>query len=58
LNGPLATGQHCPEGWTLYLEPLPQLKGVTDPGSAGIRVARSSPSSNRHVRGICYPCLN
>ncbi len=35
LNGPKATGQHCPEGWTLYVEPLPQLKGVTDPGSAG-----------------------
>jgi hypothetical protein len=35
LNGPAATGQHCPEGWTLYPEPLPQLKGVTDPGSAG-----------------------
>jgi hypothetical protein len=35
LNGPAATGQHCPEGWTLYAEPLPQLKGVTDPGSAG-----------------------
>jgi hypothetical protein len=34
LNGPAATGQHCPEGWTLYQEPLPQLKGVTDPGSA------------------------
>ena len=29
LNGPNATGQHCPEGWTLYAEPLPQLKGVT-----------------------------
>jgi hypothetical protein len=35
LNGPAATGQHCPEGWTLYTEPLPQLKGVTEPGSAG-----------------------
>src|SRR5687767_10521701 len=34
LNGPAATGQHCPEGWTLYPEPLPQMKGVTDPGSA------------------------
>ena len=33
-NGPTATGQHCPEGWTLYPEPLPQLKGVTDSGSA------------------------
>jgi hypothetical protein len=34
LNGPKATGQHCPEGWTLYPEPLPQMKGVTDSGSA------------------------
>ena len=34
LNGPAATGQHCPEGWTLYPEPLPQLGGVSDPGSA------------------------
>ena len=34
LNGPAATGQHCPEGWTLYPEPLPQMKGVTDSGSA------------------------
>ena len=34
LNGPTATGQHCPEGWTFYPEPLPQLEGVTDSGSA------------------------
>ncbi|HXH06732.1 MAG TPA: carboxypeptidase-like regulatory domain-containing protein [Vicinamibacterales bacterium] len=34
LNGPSATGQHCPEGWTLYAEPLPQLQGVERPGSA------------------------
>ncbi len=34
LNGPEATGQHCPEGWTLYPEPLPQLKGVDDSGSS------------------------
>jgi len=34
LNGPTATGQHCPEGWTLYPLPGPQLKGVSDPGSA------------------------
>jgi hypothetical protein len=34
LNGPKATGQHCREGWTFYPEPLPQFKGVTDPGSA------------------------
>jgi hypothetical protein len=34
LNGPTATGQHCPEGWTLYQLPGPQFKGVTDSGSA------------------------
>ena len=34
LSGPTATGQHCPEGWTLYPEPLPQMKGVADSGSA------------------------
>ncbi len=34
LNGPNATGQHCPEGWTLYTEPLPQMQGVSENGSA------------------------
>ncbi len=34
LNGPEATGQHCPEGWTFYTEPLPQMKGVETSGSA------------------------
>ena len=34
LNGPTATGQHCPEGWTLYQLPGPQLRGVDGPGSA------------------------
>ena len=33
-NGPEATGQHCPEGWTLYPVPGPQMKGVETPGSA------------------------
>jgi hypothetical protein len=33
LNGPTATGQHCPEGWSFYAEPLPQLGGVTSAGS-------------------------
>ena len=33
LNGPSATGQHCPEGWTLYTEPAPQFRGVKDGGS-------------------------
>jgi hypothetical protein len=34
LNGPEATGQHCPEGWTFFKEPLPQLQGVESAGSA------------------------
>ena len=34
LNGPTATGGHCPEGWTLYPEPAPQFKNVTESGSA------------------------
>jgi hypothetical protein len=34
LNGPTATGKHCPEGWTLYPFPGPQFKTVNAPGSA------------------------
>ncbi len=34
LNGPSATGQHCPEGWSLHSTPGPQMKGVTAAGNA------------------------
>ena len=34
LNGPQATGQHCPEGWTLYPTPGPNFQGVEGSGSA------------------------
>jgi hypothetical protein len=34
LNGPSATGRHCPEGWTLHPLPGPQFQGISDPGSA------------------------
>jgi hypothetical protein len=34
LNGPTATGKHCPEGWTLYPFPGPQMQGVEETGSA------------------------
>ena len=34
LNGPEATGQHCPEGWTLYPAPGPQMKNVDNSRSA------------------------
>ena len=35
LNGPAAaTGQHCPEGWTLYPFPGPNYKGAVENASA------------------------
>ena len=35
LRGPeTATGRHCPEGWTLYPFPGPQMQTVTETGSA------------------------
>jgi len=34
LNGPTATGQHCPEGWALYPFPGPNYKGAADSASA------------------------
>jgi hypothetical protein len=34
LNGPTATGQHCPEGWALYGLPGPNYKGATESASA------------------------
>jgi hypothetical protein len=34
LNGPTATGQHCPEGWSFYQEPGPQFQNLNIPGSA------------------------
>jgi hypothetical protein len=33
LNGPNATGQHCPDGWALYESPGPKFQNVTDSGS-------------------------
>jgi hypothetical protein len=35
LNGPTAaTGKQCPEGWSFYAFPGPQMRDVKDPGSA------------------------
>jgi len=36
LNGPTASGQHCPEGWKLYQTPGPQFKGATLAGNADV----------------------
>ena len=32
LNGPTATGKHCPEGWTIYPMPGPTYKGASEFG--------------------------
>ena len=34
LNGPNATGKHCPKGWALYPFPGPQFAGLNETGSA------------------------
>jgi len=34
LNGPNATGKHCPEGWSFYPYPGPNYKNGTDSASA------------------------
>lgn len=34
MSGPTATGQHCPEGWSLHTLPGPNYKGAVDPASA------------------------
>ncbi len=34
LNGPEALGQHCPEGWSFFTEPLPQFKNLDRSGSS------------------------
>ena len=34
LNGPTATGQHCPEGWTLHSTPGPRMRGVAGSANA------------------------
>jgi hypothetical protein len=34
LNGPSATGKHCPEGWSSYLVPGPNFKGNPESAAA------------------------
>ena len=35
LNGPEATGQHCPEGWTVYKGPDPRSRARPNAGWKG-----------------------
>ncbi|MBK8503291.1 MAG: hypothetical protein IPL46_14380 [Saprospiraceae bacterium] len=56
-NGPTATGQHCPEGWTFYPEPLPQMKGVDYPGSAEASYYTWVDQRNTLGLGETYPSI-
>ena len=49
LNGPTATGQHCPEGWTLYPLPGPNYKGAVGFGERRLGVLQLR-RSLRHAR--------
>ena len=50
LNGPTAaTGQHCPEGWTLYPFPGPNYKGAVENGERRLGVLQLR-RSVRHAR--------
>ena len=40
LNGPTATGKHCPEGWTLHQLPGPQIRDVKDRRQRGGELLR------------------
>ena len=55
LNGPTATGAHCPEGWTFYQFPGPQLRDVKDPGSAEASYYTWVDRSNTFGLGINIP---
>ena len=55
LNGPNATGKHCPEGWTLYPFPGPQFKDVDRSGQRrGELLHLGRPV--RHVRPRARTC--
>ena len=47
LNGPTASGQHCPEGWTLYPLPGPNYEGAVDSG------APTRPTTTSSIASTC-----
>ena len=49
LNGPAATGRHCPEGWVLYQLPGPQFEGLNEPGAVEFELLHLG-GSVRHAR--------
>ena len=55
LNGPTATGRHCPEGWTLYQFPGPQFEGVERAGRGAVELLHLG-RPVRHVSGSARTC--
>jgi hypothetical protein len=58
LNGPKATGQHCPEGWTLYQAPGPNFKNVESSGTADSYYLNWVDWHNTSGLGTNIPFLN
>jgi hypothetical protein len=56
LNGPTATGKHCPEGWTLYRLPGPQFEGVSAPETAARRPATTPSWTSTTCSGSARTC--
>ena len=58
LNGPAATGQHCPEGWTLHDYPGPKFEGVTEGASAEAAYYNWVDQHNTFGLGADVPLVN
>jgi hypothetical protein len=57
-SGPTATGQHCPEGWTLYPAPGPGLRNVEMGGSADFHYYNWVDQFNTLGLGADIPIMN
>src|SRR5581483_709286 len=52
LNGPTATGKHCPEGWTLYPLPGPQFETVSAPETGSAEASYYTWVDQHNVSGL------
>jgi hypothetical protein len=55
LNGPTATGNHCPEGWSFYQYPGPGFKNIGE-NSAERATTRGSTSTTRSALAMTSRC--
>jgi hypothetical protein len=52
LNGPNATGKHCPEGWTLHRLPGPQFEMVSAPETGSAEASYFTWVDQHNVSGL------